>query len=752
MRLRILLPLLFVLSALAAITVRGGKDSSQPITYPPAERGAQVDTYHGVEVPDPYRWLEDLESPETLAWMKAQEAVLASFVEEDRVARLESLIKRLGKTGVTASVPVRAGDRYFQTLRDPEQLHAIVVARKGLEGKPVTLFDPHSTFSETERFGGFSVSPRGTFLAILTTELGSRWGEIEVLDTQSGKVVDGPIEGLSSPALVWKQDESGFFFVRFGDNERLKKGGEARAELRYHPISEKPAGKQAERQTAERSRQGDGEQVLLSGPADQPSWILNPTLSSDGRFLVVGVFEGSTTQNRVLYADLQAAGAAAGSFDFVELLGDGENIFQVLDSRGDRFFAYTNHQAPNGRIVAVDRRRPQPSSWTEVVPAAEEVLAGGSSAGGNAMTLAGERLVLLYRRANVALIRVFDLAGRLEHELPLSAGWIGSGLVGDPAAPDEVWYSFNGFVEPSTVYRLDLARGESRPFFQPNLPIEPADYVLDHVFYESPDKTRVPLFVAHKRGLKRDGTHPVFMYGYGFGGWVAVPWYQPHMLAWLEMGGIYVLPGVRGGGEYGDAWRDAGVRLNRQNAIDDYIAAAEYLVEQRYTSKGGVVANGWSASGSLAAAAVLQRPDLFGAGLIGIPSLDMLRYQHFTAFKGWTRGYGSSDNSEEFRVLRRYSPYHNIREDHCYPPILVTVGEHDETTPPMHGYKFVAALQNQKDCPGPSLLKIVRGAGHAFGTTPESWRRTYAEELGFLTQVLDVEVTQASAAPSGPAE
>ena len=380
----------------------------------------------------------------------------------------------------------------------------------------------------------------------------------------------------------------------------------------------------------------------------------------------------------------------------------------------------------------------------------EEVLAGGSSAGGNAMSMIGERLVLLYRRANLAMLRVHRLDGRLEHEVPLAAGWIGSGLVGSDAVPGEVWFSFNGFVEPSTAYRLDLESGERRPFVRRELPIDPDDYRLEHVFYRSADGTRVPLFVAQKRTARaRDGKSPVFMYGYGFGGWVAVPWYQPHILAWLEQGGTFAMPGIRGGGEYGDAWRDAGIRLNRQNAVADYIAAAEWLVAERYTSAGKVVANGWSASGSLAAAAVMQRPEVFGAALIGIPSLDMLRYHHFTAVPGWTRGYGSSDHPEEFKVLHSYSPYHGVLDldaGRCFPPTLVTVGEKDDVTPPLHGYKFVAALQHQQHragagqgaspCASPALLKVVRGAGHGFGTTPAQSRRTYAEELSFLSRVL----------------
>ena len=278
-------------------------------------------------------------------------------------------------------------------------------------------------------------------------------------------------------------------------------------------------------------------------------------------------------------------------------------------------------------------------------------------------------------------------------------------------------------------------------FFDRGLPIDREDYIVNNTYYESFDGTKVPIYICHKKDLKLDGSNPVFMYGYGFGGWVATPWYQPQLLTFIEMGGIYVLPGVRGGGEFGDAWREAGVKLNRQNAISDYIAAAEFLIENKYSSPGKFVANGWSASGSLAAAVTMQRPDLFGAAMIGIPSLDMLRYEEFTAFKGWTSGYGSVANKEEFLNLYNWSPYHNIKTSTCYPPMLVTVGEKDQTTPPQHGYKFIAAMQaQQKKCDRPALLKIVWGGAHGFGTSNEQTLETQTQEMAFLVKTLGLEV------------
>jgi len=351
------------------------------------------------------------------------------------------------------------------------------------------------------------------------------------------------------------------------------------------------------------------------------------------------------------------------------------------------------------------------------------------------MTLVADNIVLLYRLGPIANIKLFDLSGNLKKKIDLKTGWIGSGLVGTKSVP-EIFYSLNTFSQPSTIYRLDLKTGQNKPFFTRELPIDPDDYESKYVFYQSKDGTKIPMFITYKKGLQLNGKNPVYMYGYGFGGWVAVPWYQPHMLTWLDLGGIYAMPGIRGGGEYGEAWKEAGIRLNRQNAIDDYIAAAEYLIDQKYTSPKLMVANGWSASGSLAAASIMQRPELFGAGMIGIPSLDLLRYQHFTPFKGWTTGYGSADIEEEFKVLYSYSPYHNIKNDVCYPPIMVTVGEMDQTTPPQHAYKFIARMQYNQPCENPILMKVVRGGGHGFGTTADQRREVYSQELTFLVKVL----------------
>ena len=454
----------------------------------------------------------------------------------------------------------------------------------------------------------------------------------------------------------------------------------------------------------------------------------------DHEQVVIRTFEGRSDRNAVFIVDQDQR--------VLPMVPHDKYMLNYVGSKNDQFYFYSNEQAPNGKIISIDKNAPAENNWKTIIPEMKETLAGGSTAGGNAMNLIGDHFTLLYREGTQSMIRTFTIDGQKKHEFKLETGWIGSGLVGMPAG-NEAWFSLNTFLSPSNIYRIDLKTGKIQQHFNRKLPIDREDYVTRNTYYTSFDGTKVPIFICHKRDLKTNGQNPAFLYGYGFGGWVATPWYQPHLLTFLEMGGVYALPGVRGGGEFGDAWKAAGILLNRQNAIDDYIAASEFLIEEGYTSAGKMIANGWSASGSLAAAVTMQRPDLYGAAMIGIPSLDMLRYEQFTAFKGWTRGYGSVAVKEEFMNLWKWSPYHNIKSNTCYPPMIVTVGEKDQVTPPQHGYKFVAAMQeHQSDCEGRIVLKIVRGGGHGFGTNSEQTLITQSQEMTFLSQVLKLDLTK----------
>ncbi|MEO1052771.1 MAG: prolyl oligopeptidase family serine peptidase [Bacteroidota bacterium] len=691
--------------------------------YPKAKRVPQKDDYHGIQVSDPYRWMEDVEHPEVQTWMEAQEKLLKSYVGTNPLKQsIMDRMEALRPLGSSYSAPVKRGDHYFYQKNDRQSRHAKHYSRKGLQGIPILIFDPNPFFEERDiNPSGVSVSPSGKYLAFGSRKGQNSFGDLHLLEVASGKILKDQISGLGSVSLVWLTDDSGFYYVDYGDAEEIsEQKAKHEPKVKFHKIGTE-----------------ETEDIIAYETSTKDKLpAFNLKASPDNKYLIITVFEGTRNQNKVYFKNLPKPTSKVNS-----LLTQNDFIYTYLGSKGDNFWFFTNHNAPNGRIIQVKTTNPNVNAWRELISETDESIAGGSSAGGNAMTMAGEKFVLLYRKGPIANIKVFDLKGNLKREVPLESGWLGSGIVGDWET-EEAWYSLTTFTAPTQVYRLDLESGTNKPFFELELPIKQDDYVTKHVFYKSKDGTKVPMFIAHRKDLKLNGQNPAYMYGYGFGGWVATPWYQPHMLTWLDMGGVYAMPGIRGGGEYGEAWRQAGIRLNRQNAIDDYLAAAEYLSKEGYTSGKHLVANGWSASGSLAAAAVMQRPDLFGAGLIGIPSLDLLRYNLFTPFKGWTRGYGSPDIKEEFNALYAYSPYHNIEQGECYPPMLVTVGEKDQTTPPQHGYKFVARMQHHNNCDQPVMLKIVRGGGHSFGTTWEQTKETHSDEFVFLLQSMGLEIDQ----------
>ncbi len=475
------------------------------------------------------------------------------------------------------------------------------------------------------------------------------------------------------------------------------------------------------------------EAVVYSPPAE-PGLLVGYTVSDDGRYLVITLRDGSSSQNRVLIQELDGAGRRPA----VALMPAADANYTFLGSEGPRLYFFTDQGAPRGRVIAVDLRRPGRRHWMVVVPEAPEPIAANSAVGGNALGMFGDRFVLMYLKDGRPVLRVFDREGRLEFEPPLPAGGlVWGGFAGRQRDP-EVFFRFLGLTEASTVYRLDLAKKRSSVFLDSPTPFDADSIAIEQVFYRSADGTRVPMFLAYRKGLRRDGRSPAFMYGYGAFGWVSFLYYQPFVLNWLELGGIYAQPAVRGGGEYGEPWHEAGARRRKQNVIDDYLAAAEWLVANRYTSASRLVANGGSASGGLAAAAILQRPDLFGAAVIDRPVLDMARFHRFSQASYWLPEFGSPDDPDDLRALLAWSPYHNIRDGRCYPPTLVMAGERDQVAVPLHAYKFTAALQAAQGCANPVLLKVMWGAGHNFGTTPEQSAGSWADQTAFLIRALAI--------------
>jgi prolyl oligopeptidase len=686
------------------------------LSYPPARVEEVVETQHGVAVPDPYRWMENLESEETRRWIGAEEALFRSFVgavpgrEEIRRRILELSNREL------YLAPVEAGGRYFLTRITSTGAPAGLWVQDGPNAAPRRLLDPKSR-GESASVGGFVPSPDGRFVAYTIGEGQSRWLSIRLMNAASGE--DLPIPPLPTHAIAgspaWTSDSRAFFFVRF---ERAPGSKEDTAP----PV----------RPTVRRFSVGETRESLAYEPPAEPGLLVGFNVSDDGRYLVLSLRDGSSSKNRVLLHDLGGRGGAR------PLMPEADANYTYLGSRGDRFWFFTDRDAPRGRVVALEASRPQPAHWKNVVPEAAEPVAASSAVGGNALGMFAKHILLVYLKDGRPRLRVFDADGRLraEPELP-AGGQIWGGFSGSPGDP-EVFYRFLGLTHASTTYRLDLATYQTSVFSRSESTLRSGEIAVEQVFYKSADGTRVPMFLAHRKDFRRDGRSPAFMYGYGAFGWVSFLWYQPFVLSWLELGGVYALPGIRGGGEYGEHWHRAGVGRAKQKSIDDYLAAAEWLVANRYTSRSGLVANGGSASGGITAAAILQRPELFGAAIIDRPVLDMLRFDRFSQAAYWLPEFGSPRDPGDFAALRAWSPYHNVKKGRCYPPMLVMTGERDQVAVPLHAYKFTAALQAAQGCAKPVLLQVVRGAGHNFGATPEQTADTWADETAFLMRVLGI--------------
>ena len=693
---------------------------STRLNYPAARRVNQVDNYHGIEVADPYRWMEEMQSEETQAWVKAQDELSKSFVSAVPArAALQKRITELIHHEIYTS-PIKAHGRYFFTKREAGKglSESVLYVQESLSAAPRVLLDPATRFKDGKQLVSFRPSPDGRYLAYGVTTRQSRWFDVRVMDTTTGADVSDALTGLHnvSRSISWVKDGQGFFYSAF---ERPKPGEEQQAVLRNQKIYFHPLGKP------------QSEDAVITNLPEKPNTLFAHQITDDGHYLIVSASEGGANQNQIFYQDLRQAGSS-----LKPLISEADADYKFLGSEGARLWFYTDLKAPRGRIIAIDLNQPQRDHWVEVVPEAKEAISARDQTGGNALGMHGNRFVLVYIKDGKPLIRIFSTQGRLEREVKIAEGGsIWAGFVGTQTDP-EVFYLFLGLADPSTIYRLNVATGAQTVFAQSKLNFNRDDYVVKQVFYQSKDGTRVPMFITHKKGLKLDGHNPTWMYGYGAMGWISFLWYRPDRLAWLEMGGVYALPSIRGGGEYGEEWHQAGMKLKEQNSIDDYLAAAEWLIKNQYTSPQKLVANGGSLSASLAGAAIEQRPDLFGASIIDIPVVDLLRYDKFTGGAYWAAELGSPANPEEFKALYSYSPYHNVKQGQCYPPTLIMFGERDQTAVPLHAYKFTAAMQAAQGCDHPVLMKVMRGAGHNFGVTLQQQTDSYTDELSFLFRVL----------------
>jgi prolyl oligopeptidase len=677
--------------------------------YPEARKSDQMDDYHGIKVADPYRWLEDLDSAETRAWVEAENKLSFGFLESipERTAIKDRLTKlwNYEKYGI----PFKEGNRYFYTRNSGLQNQAVLYTVTSLDAQPQMVLDPNILSSDgTVALSGLEVSPDGKLLAYSLSASGSDWQEWKVRDVETSKDLSDDLKWVKFSGASWTRDGKGFFYSRYDEPKSdTLKGTNYFQKVYYHKLGTPQS-----------------EDALVYERPDQKDWLFNGTVTEDGNYLIITVFQGTDVKSRIYYKDLKAKDSAV-----VKLLDDFDAAYSFIGNEGPRFFFQTDLQAPRSKVIEVNVSKPARDNWKVIVPEGKETLQSTS--------FVNNKFIANYLKDAYTQVKVYDTAGKLVNEVAFPGIGSADGF-GGHATDKETFYSFTGFTTPTTIYRYDMTTGKSTVFRQPKVDFNPADFETKQVFYTSKDGTKVPMFITHKKGLKLDGNNPTYLYGYGGFSISMSPGFSVGNLVWMEMGGVYAQPNLRGGGEYGEEWHQQGMKLKKQNVFDDFIAAAQWLIDNKYTSTPKLAIGGGSNGGLLVGAALTQRPDLFGAALPAVGVMDMLRFQKFTIGWAWVSDYGSSDNAEDFKALYAYSPLHNIKPGTSYPPTLITTADHDDRVWPGHSFKFAAALQAAQAGSAPILIRIETKAGHGAGKPTTKIIEEIADRWAFLVKTLNM--------------
>ena len=681
-----------------------------PLKYPKTKRVDQVDDYHGTKVPDPYRWLEaDVrESKEVAAWVEAENKVTNAYL--DAIPERDGIKKRLTELWnfERYSLPAKKSGLYFFTRNDGLQNQSVLYVADALKAKPRVLLDPNKWSKDgTVSLAGTAVSPEAKFLAYGKSEGGSDWHTWHVLDVRTGKEMSDEVKWIKFSNISWTNDGKGFFYTRYPEPEKGKKfqGLAFNAALYYHRVG---------------TSQGDD--VLVYKRPDHPDWGFGNSVSEDGRYLVISIWKGTDHRNPVVYRDLQEPFASP-----IELIDGFENKYDFVGNDGPVFYFVTDLQAPMGRLIAVDTRKPDRKHWKEIIPTSKNALQG--------INLVGNLFVASYLKDARSYIRIFDLEGSPVRDVELPGIGTTAGFGGE-RGETETFYTFSSFAVPPSIYRYDLITGKSDLWKQPKVGFQPADYETKQVFYASKDGTKIPMFITAKKGLALTGANPTLLYGYGGFNISITPGFRASVVNWMEMGGTYAVANIRGGGEYGKDWHQSAIKLNRTKAYEDFIAAAEWLIDQKYTRPDKLAIQGRSNGGLLVGAVMCKRPDLFGACLPGVGVMDMLRFHKFTAGRYWVDDYGSADDEKEFKALYSYSPYHNLKKDVKYPATLCVTADHDDRVVPSHTFKFISQLQYCQRGAAPVLARIDTKAGHGAGRSTAQVIDEVTDEWSFLVKNL----------------
>lgn len=744
------------------------------LKYPETRKVEQVDNYHGTKVADPYRWLEDDNSSDTAAWVAAENEVtfgyLAGIPQRDTIkARLTKLwnYERFG-------LPSHEGQRYVYSRNEGLQNQSVIWVTDNLDGEPRVLINPNELSKDgTVALGGMAFTDDGDKLAYTVSTSGSDWVEIHLRDVATSKDAPDVIKWVKFSGADWTKDGQGFFYSRYDEpkTDTALSGVNKYQKLYYHRVG-----------------QPQEKDLLVYERPDQPDWGFGAGVTEDGQYLVLSISEGTERKNRLFVRDLKAIGIdyKPTEFDqtlrgmereagapyyksmmdkdatpeqkkaareaslkaladraakvkshggmahgFHELLTDFDAQYGVIENDGTTLYMFTDKDAPRGRVVAIDMARPEPANWREIIPQQAETLLGVNM-------LNNDMLVASYLKDAASLIKIYAISGKPIREVKLP-GLGTAGGFGGKRKDKDTFYSYTSFNAPPTIYHYDMVTGESKLFRQPKVDFNPDDYEVKQVFFNSKDGTRIPMFITHKKGLKLDGTNPTYLYGYGGFNISMRPSFSISNLVWMEMGGVYAMANLRGGGEYGKAWHDAGRLANKQNVFDDFIGAAEWLIANKYTTNKKLAIGGGSNGGLLVGACMTQRPDLYGACLPDVGVMDMLRFHKFTIGWGWTADYGCSDIAEQFAWLIKYSPLQNIKPGTNYPATMISTADHDDRVVPAHSFKFAAALQAAQKGDAPTLIRVQTKAGHGAGKPTTKIIEEVADKWAFLVKNLGME-------------
>jgi len=683
--------------------------SPRSIEYPKAHTVDQVDDYFGTKVSDPYRWMEDVDSPDVQQWIEQENFLTRSILDHvpGRSTMHQRLMELIDFERYTP--PICHGSRYFYSYNTGLQNQNILYWTEGLEGEPKVLLDPNTMSADgTVAISSLSISDDGCLAAYSIADAGSDWVKWYVREVATGNDLPDIISWSKFSSASWLKDGSGFFYEGYDPPaaDALKSANY------FHKIFFHKLGT------------SQSEDTLIFDRPDDKEINVGAAVSEDGRYLIIYQTRGSSPNNQLSIKDLQQPDAP-----IVTIADQDDAVYSPIDNDGTRFWIQTTLDAPNGRVIEVNLASPARENWKTIIPESQNNL--------NSVSMIDNMLIANYVADAHTMIELYTGDGEQIEHLVLPAIGTAAGFSGK-RTDTETFYQFTNFTTPATIFRLDMKSRRSTIYRQPQLKFDPAQYETSQIFYSSKDGTRVPMFVSHKKGLQLNGNNPTLLYGYGGFNVSLQPEFSSSHLLWMEMGGIYAQPSLRGGGEYGEAWHEAGTKLKKQNVFDDFIAAAEWLIHHRYTSASKLAISGGSNGGLLVAACEIQRPDLFAAVLPAVGVLDMLRFDKFTIGWAWKTDYGApSEDGEEFHALYRYSPLHNLKTGIAYPATLICTADHDDRVFPAHSFKFAAAMQAIQSGPNPILIRVETRAGHGAGTPLTKRVDLVVDQFSFLLQQLN---------------